>query len=332
MRRPTIRFHLFDSGRGRLALGPSSRGVGLPLTAASLALGLAVLAPFLFVLLSARRELAALAVDPAHAASLLELHKSPFHEAAAAGGRSVLAAAFLAQTRIAALGFCAIGAYFAWRGYANHRPRAWGPFFWVSALCLFFIAPVLLPKLSAQRADYAVTAVVGAAHGVAKPRQQAVAVLPLKLDPTTVLATRAGLAAFAAAFLSLACHDAAFRLREVLIDLGLAEPEPQKPGSGGAENEGVEEKLRRAKRKPQEPRREGEESRPGRRTRARKAGTPEDPRIRAFAMLGLPSGASRAEIEKAFRARIKRAHPDHGGSAEQAAALNEARNLLLTHG
>lgn len=335
LRRPTIRFHMFNPDRAPVALGPSSRGVALALTAASLAVGVAVLAPLLFVLLSARRELGALAVDPAHAASLLELHKFPFHEAAASG-RSVLAAAFLGQTRIAALGFCAIGAYFAWRGYANPRPRVWGPFFWVSALCLFFLAPAVLPKLSVQRADYAVTAVMGAAHGAgrlpSKTRQQSAAVLPLKLDPTAVLATRAGLAAFVAAFLSLACHDAAYRLREALIDIGMAESEPKKPRSNGAENEGVEEKLRRAKRRPQEPRTEGEESRPGRRARTRKAGTPEDPRIRAFAMLGLPLGASRAEIEKAFRARIKRAHPDHGGSAEQAAALNEARDLLLPHG
>jgi len=77
---------------------------------------------------------------------------------------------------------------------------------------------------------------------------------------------------------------------------------------------------------------EGEENRFRRRDRARKGGTQDDARTLAFATLGLPSGASRPEIEKAFRAKIKHAHPDHGGSPEQAADLNDARDLLLTHG
>ena len=182
----------------------------------------------LYPALTALRELGPLAVDPVRAASLLELHKFPFHEAALAGGREALAAAFSVQTKIFALGLCAIGAYFAWRGYANPRPRGWGPFFWVTAVCLFFFAPTAFPKLSAQRVDYAATAVLGgaraASHPPAKPRP---AVLPLKLEPAAVLVTRAGLAALAAAFLSLACHDAAYRLRETLAEFGLLEAQPE---------------------------------------------------------------------------------------------------------
>ena len=226
--------------------------MALAVAAASLALAVAVAAPVLYVLLVARRELGALAVDPIHAASALELHRFPFHEAAAASGRAALAAAFVGQTRIAALGLCGIGIYFAWRGYANPRPRGWGPLFWVSAVCLFFFAPAALPKLSLQRADYAVTAVLGTAHGpglpASKPRVLQAAVLPLKLDAATVLATRAGLAALAAAFLSLACHDAAYRLREAFIEFGLLEAESDKPNSIGAADEPAEEKPRRAAR------------------------------------------------------------------------------------
>jgi len=269
---------------------------------------------------------------------LLELHKFPFHEAASASGRAALAEAFAFQARICAWGLCALGVYFAWRGYANPRPCGWGPFFWVSAVCLFFFAPAALPKLSLQRVDYAVTAVLGAEHNLRrpalKPRPQQAAVLPLKLDPTAVLATRAGLAALAAAFLSLASHDAAYRLREALVEFGLLEAQSEKAGSSGAADEAAEEKRRWAPKKgSQEPRLEWEESRFGRRgRRPRKAGPESDPRTRAFALLDLPDGASRAEIEKAFRAKIKHAHPDHGGSPEQAAALNDARDLLLSHG
>ena len=315
-----------------------SRGVALAVAAASLALGVAVLAPLLHVLLSARGELGALAIDPVRALSALDLHKFPFQEAAAASGRAALAQAFVEQTRLSVLGLCTIATYFAWRGYANPRPRGWGHLFWVAAICLFFFAPAVLPKLSVERADYAVTAVLGAAHGLrhpaSTPRPQQAAVLPLKLDPATVLATRAGLAALAALFVSLACHDAAYRLREALIEFGLMQAESGKPGSSGAGAEAAEAiKIRRAREKvSEEPPLEGEESRFGRRGRPRRALTRDDPRTRAFAMLGLPVGASRAEIEKAFRAKIKRAHPDHGGSVEQAAALNEARDLLLSHG
>lgn len=41
-------------------------------------------------------------------------------------------------------------------------------------------------------------------------------------------------------------------------------------------------------------------------------------------VLGLKSGATRAEIEAAFREKAKACHPDHGGSHEQMARLNVA--------
>jgi len=310
--------------------------VTLAVTAASFALAFAVSAPLLYLSLSARRELGPLAVDPLRAASLLELHKFPFQEAAVASGRNALAGAFALQTRICAWGLCVIGTYFAWRGYANSRPRGWGPLLWVSAVCLFFFAPAALPKLSAPRADYAVTAVFAATHDpirlTLKPRPRPALVLPLRLDPAAVLATRAGLAALAAAFLSLACHDAAYRLREALVEFGLLEGQTERRGSRGEAVGADEEKPHASKKRAQEPQPEGEESRFGRQGRPRKARTPGDPRTRALALLDLPVGASRAEIEKAFRAKIKRAHPDHGGSAEQAAALNDARDFLLPQG
>jgi hypothetical protein len=46
-------------------------------------------------------------------------------------------------------------------------------------------------------------------------------------------------------------------------------------------------------------------------------------------ILGVSSGASRPEIEAAFRRLMQRAHPDHGGSAGLAARINAARDRLL---
>jgi hypothetical protein len=46
-------------------------------------------------------------------------------------------------------------------------------------------------------------------------------------------------------------------------------------------------------------------------------------------ILGVAPGASRPEIEAAFRRLMLRAHPDHGGSAGLAARINAARDRLL---
>lgn len=49
----------------------------------------------------------------------------------------------------------------------------------------------------------------------------------------------------------------------------------------------------------------------------------------AFAVLGLAEGASEQEIRAAHRRLIQRVHPDVGGSADLAARINRAKDVLL---
>lgn len=51
--------------------------------------------------------------------------------------------------------------------------------------------------------------------------------------------------------------------------------------------------------------------------------------MEAYQILGLQPGASREEIQAAYRRLIQRVHPDHGGSSYLAARLNQARDVLL---
>lgn len=46
-------------------------------------------------------------------------------------------------------------------------------------------------------------------------------------------------------------------------------------------------------------------------------------------ILGVEEGASEAEIQSAYRTRMRTAHPDQGGSADAAARLNAARDRLI---
>jgi hypothetical protein len=52
-------------------------------------------------------------------------------------------------------------------------------------------------------------------------------------------------------------------------------------------------------------------------------------RAEAMAVLGLAEGATDEEIRAAHRRLIQRVHPDVGGSADLAARINRAKDILL---
>ncbi|HET7324206.1 MAG TPA: J domain-containing protein [Halococcus sp.] len=56
-----------------------------------------------------------------------------------------------------------------------------------------------------------------------------------------------------------------------------------------------------------------------------------DPASAAFAVLGLPVGASAGEVKTAYREKIKQVHPDHGGNHEEFRRVREAYATAKEH-
>jgi len=56
-----------------------------------------------------------------------------------------------------------------------------------------------------------------------------------------------------------------------------------------------------------------------------------DPTHQAFAELGLRQGATVDEVKSAYRDRVKRVHPDHGGDEDEFKRVREAYTLAKQH-
>ena len=53
--------------------------------------------------------------------------------------------------------------------------------------------------------------------------------------------------------------------------------------------------------------------------------------VKSAELLGVDAGANRGEVTAAFRATVRKVHPDVGGNAEAFQRLVEARNVLLAN-
>lgn len=309
-----------------------ARGVAASLLAGCAAVFVGALAPLVLLRTQAPEELAPMRVNSAQMWLWVSEGQYALAQAALDARRFSLQHAVELQTQIALTMMLALCAYFLWRGVNNARLGGWSQFFWIAGVALVFFAPTLAPGFTPQRLDYLATFWIESedAH-----RGRSYAHM---LSPALCLAARAFAAAAAGGFLALCAHDVGHRLREALWEFGFISDEDRysrefqsvaggrfKAGparasaSGGAHgaDDGAE---------------DHETRRFGHRDPADLAAVTSNPRAQACATLGVRLGASKAEIERAYRTKMKRAHPDHGGSVARAAALNMARDLLLPHG
>jgi hypothetical protein len=238
----------------------------------------------------------------------------PLMAAASAAERTALAAVAGLQTFGGLFAMFLAFAYGARRGYANPRARGWSNALWASSVVGLAAANSIFPGLSVQNLDYLITS-----YGTQ--------VLKAPMSPMAILIARGGAAAALAAFFLVLGHDLAYRLREALEDFGLVKREERgrrpTPRTGDAARSGQNRKPHRAEAEAK--------SGFGQQESPQSRSAPMSQEARARAVLGVGISASKREIERAYRIQIKRAHPDHGGSVERAAALNAARDVLLGH-
>jgi hypothetical protein len=278
-------------------------------------------------------ELRPVRVDMLHIGRAVAEREYPLQAAAAEDGRVLLEQFVATQTHLAYAAMLALGLYFCWRGFVSRQMRGWTHFFWIAGACLVFFAPTLAPELTPQRLDHHATFWIGvgrghSSHGEAW-RQSGRMQTAL---PDVLMVARAALSALACVFVALCMHDMGYRLQEAMVEFGLIAEEAKasrRPsfarGSANAGQSSGQHEFSEAEAG-------GQAHGFGYRDPSRPRAPVRSPLAQACATLGVSVGASRAEIERAYRTRMKTAHPDHGGTVERAAALNQARDLLLPHG
>lgn len=195
---------------------------------------------------------------------------------------------------------------FGWMGAESRRRRAWEDVLWMIVVPLALIVAL---KLTGEGGWARFDALLS--H--------------LSLSPQAFEATRETLLmrfvslACVGALIAVAAHDCAYRGREAMEDFGFLEPRDfvDAPRPRAARTERAQTRT---------------QARPHPQDTAPPPPPPSPEELReasARAALGVRIGASKREILRAYKALIKRAHPDHGGSTEAAARLNAARDVLL---
>ena len=195
---------------------------------------------------------------------------------------------------------------FGWMGAESRRRRAWEDVLWMIVVPLTLIVAL---KLAGEGGWARFDALLS--H--------------LSLAPQAIEATRESLfmrfisLACAGGLVAVAAHDCAYRAREAMEDFGFLEPRDfeDAPPTRAARAERARTQTK---------------ARPHPQDYAAPPPPPSPEELReasARAALGVGVGATKREILRAYKALIKRAHPDHGGSTEAAARLNTARDILL---
>ena len=322
-----ISFDPFDAPMKEISGDP--RGILFP--ALAVAFGFVGLAVLMVVALQsfAPAELTPLHVSDAQMRQFADAGRFPLIAAAMAGGRKALGMFAGLQTFAAFALFAIAGAYFGWRGFASRRVRGWSYAVLITGVAFVCVGPSLFPNLTLHRLDYTITT------SSSRADMSPTAMAPLDaiygaqglnrhMLPGVFLVERGLFGALVAGFVALCLHDAGYRLREAMEDFGLIDAEARLgAGSRSAPPAGPSGAA---------PREEGSEQGFGQRAAPPPAGSAVGPLALARATLGVAASASRREIERAYRAQMKRAHPDHGGSVERAAALNAARDELMRRG
>jgi hypothetical protein len=252
----------------------------------------------------------------------------PLVEAAQREGRPALALAASVQTFASLAFLVAIGTAFARRGFSSSRLRGWSSSVWVFGFFGLCAAPSIFPGLSAQLIDYAVTSsygqagdVKGLAFGGPFTAIFGPEGLNRRMEPAVFIVERALLVVFVGAMAAVLCHDIGYNFREGLDNAGwfkgaraASSGRPMSKASDDAQSQRADEA-------------------PGFGHRASfRDDAVKSVQGQACELLGVRLGATTREIERAWREKMKGAHPDHGGSQERAVALNQARDLLLRRG
>ncbi len=306
----------FGESRGVASTALATGGAFIGLTVVMVG-ALAALAP---------GELAPLRISDHELRRFADMGHFPLIAAAVQANRAALGVIASAQTFAAfALLFFA-AAYFGWRGFVSGRARGWSNSVWIFGLIAICVTPSLFPELTPQWMDYGIIASlddgeIGLAPGPLGAIYGAHG-LNRRMLPAVFIVERGVVGALAAVALAFIAHDLGYRLREALEDFGFIDveearhPAAAQPGaaSGAGRPSGAT---------------KGEAPHAGFGQRAGAPAPAPSDEARARAALGVGVSATRREIERAYRAQMKRAHPDHGGSDARAAALNAARDALL---